>query len=124
FSASRFAPVNRRDVRPTTLRFSTIRHIGSPCDMIRRLIVGFAVSICVLVVLGVSLWAYLLRVPKHAMPHLAGELRSSSLAVDGRQRTFTFYVPPRLRANPPLLLVLHGSMMNGKRMRADTAYAF
>ena len=92
--------------------------------MIRRLIVGFAVSVCVLVVLGVSLWASLLRVPKHAVPHLAGELRSSSLAVDGRQRTFTFYVPPRLRANPPLLLVLHGSMMNGKRMRADTAYAF
>ena len=88
--------------------------------MIRRLIIGFAVLVCVLAALGV--WE--LRVPRPAMPHLEGKLRSSSLTVDGRHRSFTFYVPPRLRPNPPLLLVLHGSMMNGQRMRADTGYAF
>jgi polyhydroxybutyrate depolymerase len=92
--------------------------------MIRRLITGLAVAACVLALLVVSFWAWGLRVPKPPMPHLEGKLRSSSLTVDGRRRTFVFYVPPRLRPNPPLLLVLHASMMNGEHMRAITGYAF
>ena len=87
----------------------------------RRVII-VAVLVFVLALFGLAFWE--LRVPKPAMPRLAGELRSSSLIVNGRPRTFSFYVPPRLRPNPPLLLVLHGSMMTGKRMRADTGYAF
>ena len=88
--------------------------------MIRRVIV-FAVLVCVLALLGVAFWE--LHVPKPAMPRLAGELRSASLVVNGRQRTFSFYISS-LRPNPPLLLVLHVSMMTGKKMRMDTGYAF
>jgi polyhydroxybutyrate depolymerase len=91
--------------------------------MIRR-VIGLAVLVCVLALLGVSLWAWQLRVTKPAMPQLEGELRSSSLAVHGRQRTFAFYVPPRVRPNPQLLLVLHGLMMDGEQMRVATGYAF
>lgn len=91
--------------------------------MIRR-IIGCAVLVFVFAFLGVSFWAWQLRETQPAMPRLEGELRSSSLAVNGRKRTFAFYVPPRVRPNPQLLLVLHGSMMDGERMRVATGYAF
>src|SRR5437870_12812207 len=88
--------------------------------MMRRVII-FAVLVLVLALFGLACWE--LRVPKPATPRLAGELRSSSLIVNGRPRTFSHYVPPRLRPKPPPLLVLHGSMQTGKAMRADTGAA-
>src|SRR5687767_5705493 len=91
--------------------------------MIRR-VIGCAAVFSALAVLVVGLLAWQIRVPEPVMPQLRGTLQSSAITVDGRQRTFTFYVPPRVRPSPPLLLVLHGSMMNGKRMRTQTGYAF
>ena len=91
--------------------------------MIRR-VIGCAVLVCLFALLGVSFLVWQLRVTKPAMPRLEGELRSSSLAVDRRQRTFAFYIPPRVRPNSRLLLVLHGSMMDGEQMRVATGYAF
>jgi polyhydroxybutyrate depolymerase len=91
--------------------------------MMRRAI-GCAVAAGALLVIAVSFLAWQTYVPKASVPRLQGELRSSSLLVDGRRRTFTFYVPPRVPLHPRLLLVLHGSTMNGKQMRAQTAYAF
>lgn len=95
------------------MRKETVRRI-------RRVFIGAAVALALLAIL----LGWLLRVPSMPLPRLGGELRSSSIVADGRQRTFCFYVPPRLRPNPPLLLVLHGSMMNGRRMRLGTAEAF
>src|SRR5687767_7214822 len=91
--------------------------------MIRRL-VGCAVVLLVLAVVVGRLFVWQRRARAPVMPQLRGELRSASLGADGRQRTFTYYVPQRARPNPPLLFVLHGSMMNGKRMRTQTGYAF
>src|SRR5687768_9410611 len=91
--------------------------------MIRR-VAGCAAIVLALAIIVVGVGVWLLRVPKTPAPRLRGEMRSASVIVAGRQRTFTYYVPPRVRENPPLLLVLHGSMMNGARMRAQTAYAF
>ena len=80
---------------------------------------------CATLTLAVPILAvWLLWAPRPAVPSLEGELRKSSLVVGGRTRTFSFYVPPRVRPNPPLLLVLHGSTMNGAKMRAATGHAF
>ena len=83
-----------------------------------------AAALGIVILLGVVSWAWLLRVPTIPAPRLEGELRSSSVVVQGRRRTFVFYVPRNVRPDPPLLLVLHGSMMNGRRMRASTGQAF
>ncbi len=91
--------------------------------MLRRL-AGCAVIVVTLAIIVVGVGVWLLRVPKTPAPLLRGEVRSASITVGGRQRTFTYYVPSRVREHPPLLLVLHGSMMDGKRMRAQTAHAF
>jgi polyhydroxybutyrate depolymerase len=91
--------------------------------MIRR-VIGCAVAVVVIALLGVGWLVWQLRVTRPPIPRLAGELRSSRLVVQGRQRTFAFYVPPRVRPHPALLLVLHGSTMDGRRMRAATGYAF
>jgi polyhydroxybutyrate depolymerase len=91
---------------------------------VKKRLLGCALVIVSVVVLAVILGAWLLWVPKPAVPPLQGELRKSSVVVDGRTRTFSFYVPPRVRPNSPLLLVLHGSMMNGAQMRVATGHAF
>jgi polyhydroxybutyrate depolymerase len=91
--------------------------------MIRRLI-SCALTVAAFVVVAVGFLAWQTSVPAASAPRLQGKLHSSALVVDGRRRTFTFYVPPRLPRRPQLLLVLHGSTKNGKQMRADTAYAF
>lgn len=91
--------------------------------MIRRLI-GCAMVLCLLAVVVVILGVWLLRAPAPPMPRLEGQLRASSFESGGRQRRFVFYVPRRVRPDPPLLLVLHSSMMDGRRMRAATGYTF
>jgi polyhydroxybutyrate depolymerase len=91
---------------------------------IRCLLIGCAVLVGSVVLLCAGLFVWQLRETQPPMPRLTGTLRSASISVQGRQRTFSFYVPRRLRPNPPLLLVLHASMMSGREMRAATAYAF
>lgn len=54
----------------------------------------------------------------------APEARCESLRHDGRVRTYRIYVPPRLAAAVPLLLVLHGGGGAGAGMEALTARGF
>src|SRR5215212_2993632 len=103
----------------STSRNARITAEKSKVGMTRRLI-GCAGVVCLLAILAAGLGMWQLRVPKPAKPRLGGELKVSRIVVDGRQRTFVYYVAPRLRPNPPLLLVLHGSMMSGLRMREAT----
>ena len=42
---------------------------------------------------------------------------SHTLTLDGRPRDFAVYTPPGLAAKAPVLLVLHGSLMDGPKMR-------
>jgi polyhydroxybutyrate depolymerase len=84
----------------------------------------FLVLLCAFVLAIPAVGVWLLRSKRPSPPALQGRLRREAIDVDGRRRTFALYVPRRLRPDPPLLLVLHGSMMNGARMRADSGYSF
>ena len=42
---------------------------------------------------------------------------SHTLTLDGRPRDYAVYLPPGLAAKAPVLLVLHGSLMDGPKMR-------
>jgi len=46
------------------------------------------------------------------------------LTLDGRQRDFIVVAPPGLQPGAPVLLVLHGSLMNGVQMRRMLGAAF
>ncbi|MDF8262806.1 alpha/beta hydrolase family esterase [Luteipulveratus flavus] len=57
-------------------------------------------------------------------PTLPGRLERHRTVLDGRERTWTTYVPDGLRGPAPLLLVLHGSGDDGAAVRRQTGYAF
>lgn len=54
----------------------------------------------------------------------ASEARCESLAFGGRERTYRLYVPARLEAKAPLLVVLHGGGGGGAGMEALTERGF
>lgn len=57
-------------------------------------------------------------------PALSAGLHSGSLLWQERERDYEEYVPASLPAGAPLLVVLHGSVMNGAMMRIMTGYEF
>jgi len=65
-----------------------------------------------------------LRVAWAPTPQLSSGVREASLEYGGHTRTHLLYVPQRRRPNPPLVLVLHGSLSSGAEMRRMNAYEF
>lgn len=57
-------------------------------------------------------------------PDLPGRLEAGTLEHDGLQRSWLAYVPASKGAEPPLVIVYHGSMGDGASMRAATFYGF
>lgn len=86
-----------------------------------RSLLGITMAVSVLVA---ALWGWFLRAPPVHPPELLGKLYDDSMGVEGRQRSFTFYIPSTVQSGAPLILVLHGSSMDGKRMREATGYGF
>jgi len=78
-----------------------------------------------LLVLGIgAAFAYFLYSPAPEVPPLSASVQRGSLQVGELQRSYVFYVPARLALHPPLLLALHGSMGNARKMRRASAYRF
>lgn len=69
-------------------------------------------------------WWWLWRVPGQPAPELSGTLHEAFVAGPQGERSFTYYVPQRVNEDPRLLLVLHGAMMSGRRMREATGHMF
>ncbi|MET0283524.1 MAG: PHB depolymerase family esterase [Polyangiales bacterium] len=67
---------------------------------------------------------HLLRMPAPDMPELSAGMHAGTLQVDGLTRRYQLYVPNKHIANPPLLVLLHGSRMTGEDLRRATGYAF
>jgi polyhydroxybutyrate depolymerase len=53
-----------------------------------------------------------------------GPLQYGELAVEGRVRSYAYYVPAKLARRPSLIIALHGTLGTGPRFRRRTAYSF
>lgn len=69
-------------------------------------------------------WIYWGYSPVPEAPPLKSEAYADSLLWDGYEREYLSYVPTQLPAAAPLVMVLHGSVMNGAVMRIMTGYLF
>lgn len=79
-------------------------------------------GVLVIVIVVTGFW--FLSAPTLARPALAGTATPQTLLVDGRERSYTVFVPTALPEGAPLMLVLHGSQQTAAAVRAVTGYAF
>ena len=57
-------------------------------------------------------------------PALAGSFYDAEMTVDGINRSYHYYRPANIQKGAPLVIVLHGSMETGPRIRQMFAYGF
>jgi polyhydroxybutyrate depolymerase len=67
---------------------------------------------------------YYFYAPPPPMPKLSGVATRGVVRVGDRDRTYLAYLPAQSVAGAPLVLVLHGSLMDGEMMRQGTGYEF
>jgi polyhydroxybutyrate depolymerase len=90
----------------------------------RGFVKGTAAVLCAILILGVAAYGYFWYSPAPGMPSLSNVAERSTLRAGDRERSYIAYVPARLPPGAPLLLVLHGSVMDGETMRRWTGYEF
>ena len=73
--------------------------------------IAMVIVVCLLLV-AVGVWFFYAPMP----PAAAEPADSRSLTLGGRERSFAVVRPPDLQPNAPVLVVLHGSLMNGPQM--------
>jgi polyhydroxybutyrate depolymerase len=78
----------------------------------------------VIVALAGGAYAYLVYSPKPQMPSLSSKIEHATMTVGNRKQSYLAYVPARLPSGAALVIVLHGSGMDGAKMRAWTGYEF
>jgi polyhydroxybutyrate depolymerase len=79
--------------------------------------------LCILVLIGVA-YGYYWYSPAPQLPPLGAKIRQSTVRVGGRVRSYLIYIPANLPQQSALVIVLHGSGMDGARMRVCTGYEF
>jgi polyhydroxybutyrate depolymerase len=77
----------------------------------------------ILVLVGVA-YGYCWYSPVPPLPSLTATIRKSTVRLGGRDRSYLIYVPANLPPQAALVIVLHGSGMDGARMRLCTGYEF
>jgi polyhydroxybutyrate depolymerase len=75
-------------------------------------------------VLIAAAYGYYWYSPAPAVLPLGAKIRHDTVRVGDRNRSYLIYVPPNLPPQGALVIVLHGSGMNGARMRVCTGYQF
>ena len=84
-----------------------------------------ALTICVLFPAMAGMWwRYNFEFSAPQPPALSGTLQTERLEAGGVERSFSYYVPPQLAANAPLLVALHGANSDSQKLRAFTGYEF
>ncbi|MEJ2533816.1 MAG: PHB depolymerase family esterase, partial [Halioglobus sp.] len=82
-------------------------------------------GLLLLLLIGMMLTAWwLLDSSEVDAPALAGRMEHGSLEHDGRRRTWHAYFPASMTVRPPLVLILHGSLGDGKSMLEATRHEF
>ena len=92
-----------------------------PISSRMKVTAGVAVGLSLLLL---ALGVYMFRFPSITLPRLSGTVHRGKLEVAGRDRSFCFYLPRSVERHPALLLVLHGSTMDGAAMRRGTLCGF
>jgi polyhydroxybutyrate depolymerase len=84
-------------------------------------LLGFAVAALVIVALGF----YFIEVhaPSPANPTLSAAIQQDSIRIGSMTREFLEYVPHDISPHSPLVIVLHGSLMDAKSVREWTGLA-
>lgn len=77
-----------------------------------------------LVLLLGAAFGYFVYSPTPDLPKLSASVQKKTIQVDGRTRTYSAYIPAKLPPNPAIVLVLHGSMIDGATIRAWTGFEF
>jgi polyhydroxybutyrate depolymerase len=79
-----------------------------------------------LVLIGFVAFMYLFYVPSPKKPPLSADVRSQNITIGNKIRTYLSYVPKSLVKNtkPGLVIVLHGSGIDGAKIREWTGYEF
>lgn len=90
----------------------------------QRVLGFFLSSLLVIGVLGSALFGYFVYSPEPEVPQLSGTLARGSIDAGGLRRTYTTYVPAGLPKGSPLVVVMHGSGENARRIRIEMGYAF
>src|ERR1700691_5446180 len=85
-------------------------------------ILGFAVAALSVVALGFYFIEVYTRSP--ASPTLTAATQQDSIPIGSMTREFLEYVPHDISPHSPLVIVLHGSLMDAKLMRDWTGYEF
>src|ERR1700726_1564667 len=85
-------------------------------------ILWFAVAALIVV----ALCFYLIEVyaPSPANPTLSAAIQQNSIPIGNMTREFLEYVPHDISPHSPLVIVLHGALMDAKSMREWTGYEF
>jgi polyhydroxybutyrate depolymerase len=78
----------------------------------------------VISVLLAGAWFYYVYAPPPVMPQLSAAARRAIIRVGESERAYLAYIPAGLMPHSPLVLVLHGGLMDGEMMRRGTGYEF
>lgn len=92
--------------------------------VLTRVLKGAGLLFLCVLVMGAVAWGYWGYSPIPDEPALSSMARTVSFEWDGRERSYVEYIPANLPEQAPLLVVLHGSVMNGDAMRIATGYEF
>jgi len=85
-------------------------------------ILGFAAAALIVVALGF----YFIEVcaPSPANPTLSAAIQQESIRIGSMTREFLEYAPRDISSHSPLVIVLHGALMDARSMREWTGYEF
>jgi polyhydroxybutyrate depolymerase len=90
----------------------------------RKFIRFGVVTLVGLIACALLAYVYFGYAPTPAEPPLSAHVTRTELQVGGLTRGYLAYVPQGLPPQSPLLIVLHGTGLDGARMRAWTGYEF
>lgn len=79
-----------------------------------------------LILLGLFTFLYLFYVPDLKQPKLSADIKKATIKWGNYQRTYLSYVPSSIveSSKPGLIIVLHGSGIDGAKIRQWTGYEF
>jgi polyhydroxybutyrate depolymerase len=81
-------------------------------------------TVSVLLIILASLYMYYAYVPSPKIPQLSSSSLERVIEAGGKQRGFISYVPKHISPQPALLIVLHGTGIDGKKIQEWTGYEF